>query len=322
MTVTWGLDARRKGLALLAAVGLLASLIGVFSAPALGTGNSPSVECGSTDPAWNGDYWKVQNDNGTLGTVETNVAGAITLDADGSWTNNENPVFRVVLKVGEGVGDDQVLSGDWETGEGGSIDLALTGLAHVTFCFKDEVPEESEQTTTSTSPTTTTSTISTTTTSVGPTTTTSPAAGPPTTPGESTPTPASDETTTNGAANSTEASDSAAASSVSQADGSGKEADGSSDGSDWQEPEGSSLDADRDATVAAPMNGGSGEPSALGQAPISSNAVPDATRNSEQWPTLEDLATLGVLIAAIAVLNDRSRLRRLVEKAHVGRRGR
>jgi hypothetical protein len=321
MTVTWGLDARRKGLALLAAVGLLASLIGVFSAPALGTGNSPGVECGSTDPAWNGDYWKVQNDNGTLGTVETNVAGAITLDADGSWTNNENPVFRVVLKVGEGVGDDQVLSGNWETGEGGAIDLALTGLAHVTFCFKDEVSEESEQTTTSTSPTTTTSTTSTTTTSAGPTTTTSPAAGPPTTPGESTPTPASDETTTNGAANSTEASDSAVAISVSQADGSGKEADGSSsDGSDWQEPEGSSPDADRDTTAAAPMDGGSGEPPSLGQAAIPSSAVPGATRKSQQWPTLVDLATLGALIAAIAVLNNRSRLRRLVE--NVGRMGR
>jgi hypothetical protein len=198
MTVTWGLGARRSALALLAAFGLTASLTTVLSPPALGEGNPPSVECSSTNPAWNGDFWKVEKDDGTLSEVDTNVTGAITLAANGSWTNNnEDPVFRVVLKIDDGDdedGESQVLSGIWETGEGGTIDLTLNGLDHVTFCSTSEVSEESEPTTTTTIPTTTTSTSPTTTTSAGPTTSTSPDASPATT-------PASDETATSDSAN-------------------------------------------------------------------------------------------------------------------------
>ncbi|MEX2135301.1 MAG: hypothetical protein WEB67_14255, partial [Acidimicrobiia bacterium] len=317
---------RRRALALLAAFGLLASLITVFSPPALGDGNPPSVECSSTNPAWNGDFWKVEKDDGTLSEVETNVTGAITLAANGSWTNNnEDPVFRVVLKIdGDDDDDDdenQVLSGMWKTGEGGTIDLTLNGLDHVTFRSTSEVSEEPEPTTTTTISTTTTSAGATTTTSAGPTTTTSPDASTATTLGESPPTTPSDETTTNAAANPTEVSDSGLAGDASQADESVEEADGSeTDGGDWLGPEGSLPDADRDTTVAGLMNGGSGEPPALGQASISSDADPDVIRNSHQWPTQVDLAILGALIAAIAVLIDRRRLRRLV--GHLGKRRR
>jgi hypothetical protein len=324
MTVTLGLGARRRALALLAAIGLTASLTAVFSPPALGNGNPPSVECYSTNPAWNGDFWKVEKDDGTLSDVDTNVTGAITLAANGSWTNNnEDPVFRVVLKIDDGDdedGESQVLSGIWETGEGGTIDLTLNGLDHVTFCSTSEVSEESEPTTTTTIPTTTTSTSPTTTTSAGPTTSTSPDAS-------TTTTPAPDETATSASANSTDVTDSTLASDAAQANESGNEGNGSAtEGSDWVGSEGSLPDADRDTTVLGLTNGESGEPPALGQASISSNPVSDGIRSSPHWLTLVDLAILGALMAAIAVLAliDRGRLdlRRLVEKLHTGKRWR
>jgi hypothetical protein len=315
--MTWGHDARRKALASIAVFALLASVITVFSPTALGNGNPPHVECASTDPAWNDGYWKVQIDNGTLSTVETNFAGAISLDADGSLTNNnENPVFRIVLKVG-GVGDDPVLSGIWETGEGGTIDLTLSGLAHVTFCFTDDVPDDAEPTTTLGSSTSTTSASSTTTTAAGPTTTTSPDAWTAPTTGESTTTPASDDTKTNAATNSIEISDSALAGDASEADASGEQAEESkTDSSEWPEPEGSLPVADRDTIDAVPPMIGWGRPPASGQAIISSNAVPDGIRRSDQFPSLQDLAILGALIAAIAVVIVSRRLdvRRLVGK--------
>jgi hypothetical protein len=325
MTVTWGLGARRRALALLAAFGLTASLTTVLSPPALGDGNPPSVECSSTNPAWNGDFWKVEKDDGTLGEVETNVTGAITLAANGSWTNNnEDPVFRVVLKIDDGDDGDeesQVLSGIWETGEGGTIDLTLDGLDHVTFCSTSEVSEESEPTTTTTTiPTTTTTASPTTTTSAGPTTSTSPDAS-------TTTTPAPDETATSASANSTDVTDSTLASDAAQANESGNEGNGSAtEGSDWVGSEGSLPDADRDTTVLGLTNGESGEPPALGQASISSNPVSDVIRSSPHWLTLADLAILGALMAAIAVLTliDRGRLdfRWLVEKVHLGKRWR
>jgi hypothetical protein len=85
-------------------------------------------------------------------------------------------------------------------------------------------------------------------------------------------------------------------------------------------------DADRDTTVLGLTNGESGEPPALGQASISSNPVSDGILSSPHWLTLVDLAILGALMAAIAVLAliDRGRLdlRRLVEKLHTGKRWR
>lgn len=319
--MTWGPGARRRASALLAAFGLTASLTTVFSPPALGDGNPPSVECSSTNPAWNGDFWKIEKDDGTLSEVDTNVTGAITLAADGSWTNNnDDPVFRVVLKIDGGDDEEsQVLSGMWETGEGGTIDVTLNGLDHVTFCSTSEVSEESEPTTT-TIPTTTTSTSSTTTTSAGPTTSTSPDAS-------TTTKPASVETATSASANSTDVTDSTLASEAAQANESGNEGNGSAtEVSEQDGAEGSLPDADRDTTVLGLTNSESEEPPALGQASISSSPVPDVIRSSAHWLGLVDLAILGALMAAIAVLTliDRGRLdfRRLVERAHKGKRWR
>jgi uncharacterized repeat protein (TIGR01451 family) len=150
-TMTWGHSARRRGLALLAAFTLLASLITVFSPAAQGQqGNPPSVECASTDPAWNGDYWKVQINNGSaeLNNVETNVNDdAIIFDSDDvsdgsvTWTNNhedEADVFRVVRKEGHDEGDEAV-NAIVPFGESRTLTLD-PDISHITFCFTDEAP--------------------------------------------------------------------------------------------------------------------------------------------------------------------------------------
>lgn len=308
-------------MAWLAACCLLASTTIVLSPPALGDGNSPSSECSSTDPAWNGDFWKIESDDGTLSDVETNIAGAITLATSGSWTNNnEDPVFRVVLKIDDDDDDEevQVFSGIWETGEGGTIDIALDELDHVTFCATSDVVEESESTTTTTTlgsttttaaPVTTTTIAGTTTTTPGPattttaagtTTTTGPVASPAATPDESTTTSPSEETTTNPAANPEESGASGIAGDGSQADETVRTETDDND---------SSPDAARDTTAAGPADGGPGDPPALGQE--ASDAGPDLFRSPHLW-TLADLAILGGLIAALGVLVYRRRLRRLV----------
>ena len=148
--------AKRRVMGVSGALLLLMALVTMLAAPAIGQqGNPPSVECASTDPVWNGEYWKRQVNDGALGQIETNVAGAISLDSDGDWTNNNNdPVFRIILKVGQGTGTDQVISGLWETGEGGNIDLDLNGLSHVTFCFTAAGPPTTEDTTPTTEDTT------------------------------------------------------------------------------------------------------------------------------------------------------------------------
>ncbi|MEX1037842.1 MAG: hypothetical protein WDZ96_03185 [Acidimicrobiia bacterium] len=317
MTVTWGSVARRKALALAAAFCLLGSLIIVFSPPALGNGSSPSAECASTNPAWNGDFWKVEKDDGTLSEIETNMPGAITLTANGSWTNNnEDPVFRVVLKIDDeddDDGDDEqvVLSGIWATGEGGTIDVTLSGLDHVTFCFTSEVAE-SEPTTTTTSPATTTTAGPTTTTTAVPTTTTTPNATIATLT-ESTTTTPSDDTITNAAANPTDASDSDLTNDELQGDETVEEAEGST-----TDDSGLSPEIDRDTAAAGLTNGGPGEPPTAEQE-SSSDAAPYVFRSSHQW-TLADLAILGALIAAIAGLLARRNLRRLIW--HLGERWR
>ena len=156
---------------------ILMAMVLMLAAPALGQqGNPPSVECASTDPVWNEEYWKQQVNDGALGSIETNVTGAITLDSDGDWiNNNDDSVFRIILKVGSGVGTDQVISGLWATGEGGNINLDLAGLSHVTFCFTDPVETTTttaEETTTTTAEETTTTTAEETTTTAEETTTT------------------------------------------------------------------------------------------------------------------------------------------------------
>lgn len=139
-------------------------------------GNPPSVECASDD--WNGEYWKIQVNDGRLAEVETNVPGAINASVvNGSfvWTNaHTNDVFRWLFKLG---GEDStVLNGLWTQGEGDS--RAMPGnLSHVTFCFTDPVT----QTTTTTSTTSTTSTTTTTSTTSTTSTTTTTTTQPPTT---------------------------------------------------------------------------------------------------------------------------------------------
>jgi hypothetical protein len=132
-----GHDAQRRLLALVACLALLAALATMFSPAALG--DSPDGECSSSDPAWNGEYWTVEEDDGVLDDIETNVLGATTLTGSGSWVNNNvNPVFRIVLEVDDDDADDtEVLTGLWETGDGGTIDLTLDELEQVTFCFTD-----------------------------------------------------------------------------------------------------------------------------------------------------------------------------------------
>lgn len=130
----------RAGLAILTAVAMVAAMILLFgSAPALGQSSEPSTECASE--LWNEEYWKVQyNDNtDTFGTIQSSSVGngAITLNADGSWTNNTSyDVFRIVLKVGSGVGDDVVHEPPVNP-----IDLTIQGLSHITFCFTDPILE-------------------------------------------------------------------------------------------------------------------------------------------------------------------------------------
>ncbi|CAN5763172.1 hypothetical protein BH23ACT4_BH23ACT4_00840 [soil metagenome] len=333
--MTWRIGAPRKALALVAASALLASLIVVFSPPAWG--NSPTVECASSNPEWDGDYWKIQIVNGTLSTVETNVSAAISLSANGSWTNNsdDDSVFRIVLKVGAS-GADQVVSGMWAPGEGGTIGMPLNALGHITFCFTDGNDEDVEPepttttttTTTSASSTTTTSAGVTTTTSAGPTTTTSPSLTTTTSPSLlTTTTPSSDATTTDATAISTEvdasaeADDSALAGDPSQpSEPAGEAVVSEIVGSEADGPEGSLRDADRDTVAGLIEDWGS--PPALGQESLPSNAAPGVSPSSQHWPTQVDLAILVALIAAIAVLIHRRKLdlRRLFGKTHSDKR--
>jgi hypothetical protein len=130
---------------------------------------NPATECASE--LWNGEYFKVQVDDGVLAEVETNVPGAISYSAsDGvfSWTNQHtNDVFRWLFKSGRI--DDIVFEGRWSQGDGSSGEMPES-LSHVTFCFTDpEVPPS----TTTEPPTTTTSSTTTTSTSTPPSTTSS-----------------------------------------------------------------------------------------------------------------------------------------------------
>jgi hypothetical protein len=126
------------------------SLMAVFAGPAEGQGNPPSVECASTDPLWNGEYWKIQvGDNGQpTGSPETSenvVNGDITLSIENlvvTWTNNSDYyVFRVVEKGGQ---YDEVNEGMWGPGEGDTFGVEQS-ISHITFCFTDEVPPEPGQ---------------------------------------------------------------------------------------------------------------------------------------------------------------------------------
>jgi len=156
---------------------------------------NPQTECASE--LWNGEYWKVQINEGVPGEVETNVPGAISYGVtDGvfSWTNqHSNDVFRWLFKSGRI--DDIVFHGLWQQGEGSAAEMPAS-LSHVTFCFTDpEVPPSTTTTTTTTTQPTTTSSTTTppaTTTTTSSTTTTEP----PTTSTTSTVPPITSTTTT------------------------------------------------------------------------------------------------------------------------------
>jgi hypothetical protein len=163
------------GLTALVILLYLVNVIMLGSNPVGAVGNPPDVECASTDPAWNGVFYKVQVNDGVL-TSETEGSGLIGITGTQgvvTWVNNEpeDYVFRYVLKVGTGTGNtDTVVNALWAPGEGGTIDLDEVGLSHMTFCFTE--PEATTTTTTEATTTTTTEATTTTTTEATTTTTT------------------------------------------------------------------------------------------------------------------------------------------------------
>lgn len=186
---------RRQSLTLLAGIIFILALVGFACAIPAGAqvGNPPSVECASE--LWNGEYWKIQIDDGTPAEIETNVPDAIDWDVTAgvfSWTNaHTNDVFRWLLKLG---GEPStVFNGLWGPGEGDSAEMP-GNLSHVTICFTEATSSTTTTTTTTTPPTTTSSTTTSlvTTTTAPPTTTTAP----PTTSTTSTVPPTTSSTTT------------------------------------------------------------------------------------------------------------------------------
>lgn len=310
--LTRGHGAHRRLLGLLACMAVVAALLTVFSPAALG--DSPDEECSSSDPAWNGEYWTVEEDDGVLGDVETNVSGATTLTETGSWINNNvNPVYRVVVETEDDDSDSeetQVVTGFWETGEGGTIEFTLDELEHVTFCFTNAGADEVDPTTTTLGTTSTTSAPGATTTT-GADTVTTPAVSTPTTgpaPGPTTlpqglSTSASDEPAGSAAANSPTGS----------FGGTSELADLSGDAGSDRHIEGSTSDAVDPDQFALPFIGGSGNPPVAGPTPDLAQAEPDSVDGSHQWPTLGDLAVLGSLVAAIGVVMGRRRIGRFVK---------
>ena len=167
---------RRRGPILIGIFGLLVSwfLFMLLALPVIAQGNPPSVEC--ADDAWNGEYWKIQINDGEAGEIETNVPGAIVYgisDGTFSWTNvHTNDVFRWLFKSG----NEETVPWDglWTQGEGDSAEMP-GNLSHVTFCFTDPAPPVTTTTTTTTTeppPTTTEPPPSTTTTTETPPSTT------------------------------------------------------------------------------------------------------------------------------------------------------
>jgi hypothetical protein len=136
-------------------------------------GNPPSVECASE--LWNGKYYKIQVNGNSLGGAEgTGSIGISGVPGSGTWTNNDSDtVFRVLYKVGAGVGSDEVYDGSWPTGTGDAL-LGPNGLSHITWCFTSPTTTTTTQPTTTTTQPTTTTTQPTTTTTQPTTTTTQP----------------------------------------------------------------------------------------------------------------------------------------------------
>jgi hypothetical protein len=145
--------------------------VALFAPSAGAQGNPPSVECASE--LWNGKYYKVQVNNGSLGNSEgTGIIDITGVPGDGTWENGDtDTVFRVLYKVGQGVGVDQEFNDSWAPGEGDDL-LNPNGLSHITWCFTAPSTTTTEATTTTTTEATTTTTTQPTTTTTQPTTTT------------------------------------------------------------------------------------------------------------------------------------------------------
>ncbi|MFP4073994.1 MAG: hypothetical protein ACLFVZ_08135, partial [Actinomycetota bacterium] len=171
----------RTILAALTAALMVLSMMFVFTdsaVPAYGHEGpaNPTAEC-DDDDLWNGDFWKIQIDEGSLGEIEQNVDDhdAIDFDLDTTgdewtvdWTNDhDDAVFRIVRKSGQTESND--IEGLWPNGDSGTFAVP-SDISHVTFCFTDET----STTTTTTAPSTTTTTEPTTTTTEPTTTTTAP----------------------------------------------------------------------------------------------------------------------------------------------------
>jgi len=168
------LEGSRAGLALIASGVLVLAMFAFFANPtARAQGNPPDVECASS--LWNGGYWKVQVNDGSLAGVETNVANdaidPISLvDGTVTWENNHSTdyVFRIVRKSGQTISSD--IEGLWGPGEGGTFSVPQD-ISHITFCFTEAPTTTTEATTTTTEATTTTTEATTTTTEATTTTT-------------------------------------------------------------------------------------------------------------------------------------------------------
>ena len=146
-------------------------LVIMIPAVAQSQGNPSSVEC--ADDQWNGDYWKVQINDGRPGQIEANIpSGNVGYSTAGGvfvWVNlHDAPAFRWLFKSGNET--TVPWDGWWEPGEGDSATMP-GNLSHVTICFTD--PGGSTTTTTG-APTTTTTEIPTTTTTITVTTTVPP----------------------------------------------------------------------------------------------------------------------------------------------------
>lgn len=163
------LEGGRAGLAMVTAGILILAMFALYARSPADAQANPATECISD--SWNGGYWKIQVNDGVLtNQIESDdgegndIDDAITLNSDGSWVNNhDDPVFRIILKVGQGQGSDVIHEPPVNP-----IDLTTSGLSHVTFCFSDPPTTTSS----STSSTTSSSTTSSTTTTTEPTTTT------------------------------------------------------------------------------------------------------------------------------------------------------
>ena len=132
------------GLITLVGAAMLALLIGV---PAFGA--PPSQEC--ADPAWNGEYWKIEVDDRnfeTVGDPETSLSAAegtisLTIEKQGNkgvvtWSNHTDfGVFRIYEKYGRLA--DEITDASFPPGGPYTFEVQRS-ISHITLCF-GEAPD-------------------------------------------------------------------------------------------------------------------------------------------------------------------------------------